>query len=411
MAERPSTKDILAALRKGEAAKSSEPAASASASVSSSASEATAAPKAAPSSAAQAPTAAELGRPLTIKEKLAAARAGAVSAPAGGPANKSIVSEPSVTAEATLESQTAAPAPVAHLPTAAELGRPLTVKEKLAAARASAGGAAAPASAKPAVAKVAGEKTAPASAKPAAAAAARTLPPLESMSDPRDLAEAARRTGAERELSIKEKVAAAKGKPAEKVASKVVPSKAVPGKPERPQTVRGRVADVSRRAFMGMTSWVALGWVAFTAGVGLFSAILGRFMFPNVLAEPPSTIKVGAPGNFEKGEVSERWKAEWGFWIVRSDYYDSLDKIYALSTVCTHLGCPPNWLASEQKFKCPCHGSGYYISGVNFEGPAPRPLERFKIALGDDGQIIVDKSQKFQEEQGQWKDPDSFVPV
>ena len=45
------------------------------------------------------------------------------------------------------------------------------------------------------------------------------------------------------------------------------------------------------------------------------------------------------------------------------------------------------------------------------EGPAPRPLERYKIAVGDDGQIVVDKSQKFQQELGQWADPDSFITV
>jgi cytochrome b6-f complex iron-sulfur subunit len=131
-----------------------------------------------------------------------------------------------------------------------------------------------------------------------------------------------------------------------------------------------------------------------------------RFMYPNVLAEPPSTVKVGLPSNFENDEVSERWKAEWGFWIVRHG-----GQIYALQSVCTHLGCPPNWLAGEQKFKCPCHGSGFYISGINFEGPAPRPLERFKVMVSDDGQIVVDKSLRFQQEQGQWSDPDSFIPV
>ena len=61
--------------------------------------------------------------------------------------------------------------------------------------------------------------------------------------------------------------------------------------------------------------------------------------------------------------------------------------------VCTHLGCTPNWLAAQNKFKCPCHGSGYYVSGINFEGPAPRPLERREIAVSaDDGQLIVDKA-------------------
>jgi cytochrome b6-f complex iron-sulfur subunit len=137
----------------------------------------------------------------------------------------------------------------------------------------------------------------------------------------------------------------------------------------------------------------------------------GRFMFPNVLAEPPSTIKIGLPTNYDPEDVNERFKAEWGFWIVRSTRYNGQDVIYALQSVCTHLGCPPNWLANEQKFKCPCHGSGFYISGINFEGPAPRPLERFKVTMADDGQILVDKSQKFQQELGQWSDPDSFIAV
>ena len=83
----------------------------------------------------------------------------------------------------------------------------------------------------------------------------------------------------------------------------------------------------------------------------------------------------------------------------------------ALRTVCTHLGCTPNWLEGEQKFKCPCHGSGFYKDGINFEGPAPRPLERYAIRLADDGQLEVDKSKTFQEEMGQWSDPASFVSV
>jgi cytochrome b6-f complex iron-sulfur subunit len=49
------------------------------------------------------------------------------------------------------------------------------------------------------------------------------------------------------------------------------------------------------------------------------------------------------------------------------------------------------------------------LTGVNFEGPAPRPLERAKISLADDGQILVDKSRKFQYELGQWTDPDAFL--
>ena len=78
---------------------------------------------------------------------------------------------------------------------------------------------------------------------------------------------------------------------------------------------------------------------------------------------------------------------------------------YALHTTCTHLGCTPNFLSAEAKFKCPCHGSGFRPTGINFEGPAPRPLERARIVLADDGQILIDKSRKFQYELGQWIDP------
>ena len=130
-----------------------------------------------------------------------------------------------------------------------------------------------------------------------------------------------------------------------------------------------------------------------------------RFLFPNVLSEPPSKVKVGFPDSYEEGKVVERFKDQ-NTWVVRND-----GKIYALSTTCTHLGCTPNWLEREQKFKCPCHGSGFYITGINFEGPAPRPLERWAISVGDDGQLVVDKSKKFQQERGEWNNPESFIKV
>ena len=104
--------------------------------------------------------------------------------------------------------------------------------------------------------------------------------------------------------------------------------------------------------------------------------------------------------------VDERFKALRGIWVIRDS-----EGIYVLSTVCTHLGCTPNWLRTEGKFKCPCHGSGFRKSGINFEGPAPRPLERYRIVLAENGQIIVDKSIKFQQEKGQWSNPEAFLKV
>jgi cytochrome b6-f complex iron-sulfur subunit len=62
------------------------------------------------------------------------------------------------------------------------------------------------------------------------------------------------------------------------------------------------------------------------------------------------------------------------------------------------LGCTPNWLPAENKFKCPCHGSGYYKSGLNFEGPAP--LDRFQITVAEDGQLVVDKNVAYKMQPG-----------
>jgi cytochrome b6-f complex iron-sulfur subunit len=163
-----------------------------------------------------------------------------------------------------------------------------------------------------------------------------------------------------------------------------------------------------RRSFF---SWMTVAWTAFTASMLAAATATTRFMFPNVLFEPPPTFKAGLPSEIQVGQVDERFKQRYAVWLVRTafDEYANASGIFALSTVCTHLGCTPNWLEAEQKYKCPCHGSGYYKNGVNFEGPTPRPLERFAISLAEDGQILVDKSRKFQQEKGEWTNPASFL--
>jgi cytochrome b6-f complex iron-sulfur subunit len=187
------------------------------------------------------------------------------------------------------------------------------------------------------------------------------------------------------------------------------PSTPAPTKPA-PAKAPAAKAAMPRRSFI---SWMTLAWTAFTASMLAAATATTRFMFPNVLFEPPPTFKAGYPNEIQVGQVDERFKQKNAVWLVRTAFDDwaKAAGIYALSTVCTHLGCTPNWLEAEQKFKCPCHGSGYYKSGVNFEGPTPRPLERFAISLADDGQILVDKSRKFQEEKGEWVNPAAFLKL
>jgi cytochrome b6-f complex iron-sulfur subunit len=170
-----------------------------------------------------------------------------------------------------------------------------------------------------------------------------------------------------------------------------------------PKLVRAPLrGEVSRR---GLFSALGLGWALFGAASAGMLGAMGRFMFPNVLYEPPQEFKAGFPEEFAVGQVDERFKASFGVWIVRNT-----EGFYALSTTCTHLGCTPNWLAADEKFKCPCHGSGFVKTGINIEGPAPRPLERYKITLGEDGQIVIDKNTKYQQEKGQWELDGAFLP-
>jgi cytochrome b6-f complex iron-sulfur subunit len=157
----------------------------------------------------------------------------------------------------------------------------------------------------------------------------------------------------------------------------------------------------SRRDVFGRFAW---GIFAAFSGVSLLAAI--RSAFPRVLFAPPSTFKAGLPTDYAIGEVSEKYKKDQRVWIIRTE-----EGVYALYAKCTHLGCTPRWLTAEAKFKCPCHGSGFYKTGINFEGPAPRPLERLRITKAEDGQMVVDTAVKYLYEKGDWTKPGCFLKV
>lgn len=124
--------------------------------------------------------------------------------------------------------------------------------------------------------------------------------------------------------------------------------------------------------------------------------IVLRFFVPRVLFEPGTRFRIGVPADFAPG-IDERFKQSHRIWVVREP-----GRLFALYARCTHLGCTPNWIETENKFKCPCHGSGYDREGRNFEGPAPRPMDRPSVELDGDGQIVVDTSRI---------DPDSYLVV
>lgn len=414
-----STKDILAAARAQaeKAAGGVAPQASAPAEPAQATSPAPVADTpAAKSPAKPAPKKSDTGKkPTSTADILAAARAQAAGAAA--PA----------------ENAPAAPkaAPVAKPATAkpATGGIPKSTAEILAAARAAAaGGASAPAAAEPVAGeKGAGEKPA-AKEKPSKATVAKAAPAA---------------TGDGPRLSVQEMLAAVRpggvaptaeapaalAKPAKPTVAPPMPPKPAPAKSALAKSDTGKPApspapDAGRRnllvaalltpfALMGglFSSAFAAAWTMLAATTGIATLATARFMLPNVLTEPPSKFKIGSPSDFDLGTVATRFVATNGIWVVHTEGYKGKNLIYALISVCTHLGCTPSWLEGERKFKCPCHGSGFYITGINFEGPAPRPLERAGIRLAEDGMLEVDKSVKFQEEMGQWNDPTSYYEV
>ena len=103
------------------------------------------------------------------------------------------------------------------------------------------------------------------------------------------------------------------------------------------------VEKITRRKFFLMA-----GWGAFLA-VAVGSILTGlRFIFPNVLFEPPRVFKLGKVDAFPEEAVS--YVEEHKVFIVRDE-----EGLRCVSAICTHLGCTVNWDNQYGKFLCPCH--------------------------------------------------------
>jgi cytochrome b6-f complex iron-sulfur subunit len=151
-----------------------------------------------------------------------------------------------------------------------------------------------------------------------------------------------------------------------------------------------------------------LVWAAVGGFLGAWFIAFLRFFLPRTLFEPPTVFKIGYPSDYALG-VDTKWQQKYRIWVDRTP-----DRLFVIYARCTHLGCTPDWKASENKFKCPCHGSGYDSEGINFEGPAPRPMDRARVEIAPDGQIVVDVSQLYEQPKGQpthFNDPGAYLPV
>ena len=169
--------------------------------------------------------------------------------------------------------------------------------------------------------------------------------------------------------------------------------------------------ELPRRNFFRLAGLaLALGFAALAAVLGLWTAALARFLVPNTTNEPNPTFKAGFPCEYPAGKVETKFKDRYQTWIV-SFARNGRCTIIALRAVCTHLGCITLWNENENRFKCPCHGSGFSPEGINLEGPAPRPLDRYAIRMADDGQLEIDRASVFCYQNGRNYEPDSFVEI
>ena len=178
---------------------------------------------------------------------------------------------------------------------------------------------------------------------------------------------------------------------------------AAPAKPSAPAAVVETSSDPPVNKMRRRIVWATIAGSLLT-----FFLMFVRFFLPRSILEPSPLFKIGSPNDYALG-VDTKWQQQYRVWVTRTS-----DRLFVIYAVCTHLGCTPDWKASENKFKCPCHGSGYDSEGVNFEGPAPRPMDRAKVELDAEGQIIVDIGKLYKwpkGERNEFDDDGAFIRV
>ncbi len=137
---------------------------------------------------------------------------------------------------------------------------------------------------------------------------------------------------------------------------------------------------VSRRNFLGLAS-------AGAAILSLLTVLGGIFKMTKATVhyEESKTFKIGKPDEFPVGSVKK---------LDEKNVYIFTDRdgIYAVSSICTHLGCIV--AHTEWGFQCPCHGSKYNKDGKVIAGPAPKALPWLEVSRHVDGSLVVDAAKE-----------------
>ncbi|MHB8542194.1 MAG: QcrA and Rieske domain-containing protein [Candidatus Acidiferrales bacterium] len=173
------------------------------------------------------------------------------------------------------------------------------------------------------------------------------------------------------------------------------------GKTDKPDEESGKEAvNHARRRLI---------WACMWGYLGVNFLMFLRYFYPRALFEPSTKVNIGYPSDFRMG-VNQQFLESNRIWVRKDP-----GRIFVIKAVCTHLGCTPDWVPMQNIFHCPCHGSEYDIDGINFAGPAPRPMDRCALALQPDGTILVDTAQLFLDEPyagvDQFDSPGAYIEV
>ncbi len=138
-------------------------------------------------------------------------------------------------------------------------------------------------------------------------------------------------------------------------------------------------AEHSRREFLSLLGGGAIGVASLGTAV---TAV--RFLWPEVLFEEETRFRIGKPDEVPVGTLLALPEQ-------RVYVFHAADGFFAMTAVCTHLGCLTRFEKENNRIFCPCHGSRFSTSGEVTDGPAPKPLPRLQLTI-EAGLLVVDSA-------------------
>jgi Rieske Fe-S protein len=134
--------------------------------------------------------------------------------------------------------------------------------------------------------------------------------------------------------------------------------------------------NLSRRSFLQ---------ISFSAS-GLLT-LGGLMKYLSFQADTPTaqtTFTLDKPSAYSIGSATHVAQAR--AWLLRDE-----KGLYAISTLCPHLGCTVE--RRDGDYLCPCHGSRFLPNGDVVNGPATRGLNFIRVSLGVEGKLQVHVNQ------------------